>query len=417
LGPETLLQGTVRRYLKRFAPEEIFFVTSRDYEALLKAQVGVIDGCLKEQVVLEPAARNTGPAIVFALEEIEGDTFLISPSDHLLAPEELFLDSLSEAEKLAHLGHHVTFGVRPSRPETGYGYIEVAPHGEARFVEKPDRKVAEQFVKGGRHFWNSGMFLFHRETLWADLQRHAPELLLPFFKKPALSIDYALMEKSDKIRMMPLKGSWSDVGSWDSLYEVIDKDAAENGVRGDVTPIDTERCLILGDRRVVGTIGLQDLFIVDTEDALLVGKRGSSQEVKRLLTTLIAQGKSSVATTPATIYRPWGHYTVLEEGSGYKMKKIVIDPKGKLSLQRHEHRSEHWVVIRGVAHVTIGEREMSLVTNESVFVPQGEIHRLENRGEGAVEIIEVQVGAYVGEDDIVRYDDVYGRATCTDQLA
>jgi mannose-1-phosphate guanylyltransferase/mannose-6-phosphate isomerase len=287
-------------------------------------------------------------------------------------------------------------------------------------VEKPDAKTATSYLLSGHYLWNSGMFLFQIRTYLEELKLHCPafaekirqghvNVLKEFCELPATSIDYALMEKSKRALVMSLEVSWSDVGCWDSVYEILDKDEHCNATIGNVCALETKNCLIVGNKRLVSTLGLDDLFIIETDDALLIGKKGESQKVKQLYEEL---HKKQVKESQESLidYRPWGQFTVLEEGARYKIKRIVVEPMQKLSLQKHYHRSEHWIVVKGCAKTLIGDEENLIYENESVFVPKGCVHRLENPGKVRLEIIEVQVGEYVGEDDIVRLEDIYQRS-------
>ncbi|HLD29574.1 MAG TPA: mannose-1-phosphate guanylyltransferase/mannose-6-phosphate isomerase, partial [bacterium] len=335
-----------------------------------------------------------------------------------------------EAARIAGQGHIVTFGIRPDKPDTGYGYIEKGAKirdGKnsrdyfriSKFAEKPDLGTAKRYLASGRFFWNSGMFAFTVGTILEEMRKYAPrisgkldasyeEVLNNFRDMPDISIDYAVMEKSKRSVVLPLDVKWSDVGSWDILYEILPKDKNQNVKIGEIAELDTRNSLILGQNRLIATIGMEDMLIVDTPDALLVSKRGESQKVKNLVGHL-RETKKKIAEENITTYRPWGSYTILEEGDRYKIKRIVVAPGEKLSLQLHRKRSEHWVVVKGEAAVTLEKRSIILKENESIFVPLGKKHRLENRKKSSLEIIEVQAGKYLEEDDIVRFDDIYER--------
>jgi mannose-1-phosphate guanylyltransferase/mannose-6-phosphate isomerase len=288
-----------------------------------------------------------------------------------------------------------------------------------RFVEKPSVDLAKEYVLSGEYLWNSGIFMFELKSFFDQLSVHAPQLyslmsgtfeeaLSTFSACPDISIDYALMEKSSNVKVIPLHISWSDVGSWDSVYDTLDKDENSNVKIGNVVDVDTKNCLIFGGKRLISTLGLEDLIVVETDDALLISKKGHSQKVKMLVDRLVkTQRKES--SEHVTSHRPWGSYTILDEGHRYKIKKIAVAPGQRLSLQMHYHRSEHWVVVKGTAKVTVGEKELVIHENESVYIPKSETHRLENPGKVPLELIEVQVGEYVGEDDIVRFQDDYSR--------
>ncbi|HHI97173.1 MAG TPA: mannose-1-phosphate guanylyltransferase/mannose-6-phosphate isomerase [Thermodesulfatator atlanticus] len=428
-GEDSLLKQTVSRLLRFLAPEDLIIITRKDYKFHVKSHLTGLEGY---HLLCEPEGRNTAPAIAFSLayarEKLGAspeETFLVCPSDHVIRPEEEFVQAVQQAAPTARAGYLVTFGIEPKRPETGYGYIKRGESlGEnafkvACFTEKPDRQTAESYLKEGGYFWNAGIFLFSLKTFENELARYAPAIFslysegfpaieARFSEFPDISIDYALMEKSARVAVIPLKVYWNDIGSWDALFDILAKDEAGNAQTGKVIALDTRNCLIWGGERLIATIGLEDHLVVETPDALLIVKRGHTQQVSQLVKKLKASGYRE-ATEHVTTYRPWGRYTVLEEGPRYKIKRIVVNPGERLSLQMHYHRSEHWVVVRGTAKVQIGDEEMFLHENESVFVPKSTKHRLENPGKIPLEIIEVQNGEYLGEDDIVRFEDVYGR--------
>lgn len=428
----SLLQKTIQRFLPSVPPSDIVIVTNQDYYHLVKTQAGAIDPLLERQILVEPEKKNTAPAICLAVKYLQDflgckddECFLVSSSDHLITPQTVFLEGIKRAEQVAKQGWHVIFGIRPHKPETGYGYVKGKPTENStiwkveRFIEKPVYSVAQECVLSGEYLWNSGVFLFQIGSFLKEMERYCPdvtnlakgsfkELGTRFSEMPDISIDYALMEKSSNVMILPLDVSWSDVGSWDSVYDVLEKDINQNAKVGNVLDIDTKNCLIMGGKRLISTIGLEDILVIETDDALFIGKKGESQRVKQLVEEL----KKRNAKEPyehMTSHRPWGHFTVLEEGERYKIKRIVVEPKQKLSLQKHYHRSEHWVVVKGTANVTIGEQERLVHENESIYVPKGCVHRLENPGKVRLELIEVQVGEYVGEDDIVRLEDAYQR--------
>ncbi|MBI2743046.1 MAG: mannose-1-phosphate guanylyltransferase/mannose-6-phosphate isomerase [Chlamydiales bacterium] len=433
---ESLLQKSVRRFMPTFDIQDMVILTNQEYYHLVKSQVGAIDRRLEKQIIVEPERKNTAPAIALAvkyMQEFMGaqddDCFVVSSSDHILSPTETFLKGVEIAEEEAEHGRHVVFGIRPNKPETGYGYIKAKQIAHAKpsnvecFVEKPDLQTAQRYLLSGDYLWNSGIFVFRIGTFLRELQKHCPqigekcqlsfqEMVAQFSEMPDLSIDYALLEKKTPTSVIPLDISWSDVGSWDSVYEVMDKDEEQNVKIGNVKTIDTKNCLIIGGKRLISTIGLEELLIIETEDAIFIGKKGESQRVKALVDQL-KQTHSKETMQHVTSYRPWGSFTILEEGERYKIKRIMVAPQQRLSLQMHYHRSEHWVVVKGAAKVTIGEKEVLAHENESVYVPKSTLHRLENPGKVPLEIIEVQVGEYVGEDDIVRFDDIYGRVPAT----
>jgi mannose-1-phosphate guanylyltransferase / mannose-6-phosphate isomerase len=427
----SLLQKTILRFLETFSTEDLLIITNQDYYHLVKQQASELDPSLIPQILIEPEKRNTAPALCLAVKYLQehmgaqgNECFLVSSSDHIIFPEQRFLEKIQEAEKIASKGYHITFGVRPSKPETGYGYIRCRDTTKAacevlEFVEKPSLERAQQFLLSGEYLWNAGIFLFQISTFLKDLalyqkEMHShlsgttQELIQHFHLLPELSIDYALLEHSKKIQVVPLDLTWSDIGSWDGVYEALPKDDANNIKIGNILDIDTKNCLLMSQKQLIATIGVEDLLVVESDDALLIAQRGHSQKVKALVDQLKEKG-SKTTSEHRTMRRPWGSYTVLEEGERYKIKRISVDPAQKLSLQLHYHRSEHWVVVKGTAKVTLDDKVELLHENESVYVPKSTMHRLENPGKVPLEIIEVQVGEYVGEDDIVRFDDVYGR--------
>ncbi len=429
----SLLQKTVGRFLPEVPIHDLCIVANQEYAHVVQAQLSALHPDLPGQVILEPLSKNTGSAIAFSVRCLEqnfdipsDEALLFCPADHLIAPKERFLEIVRQAQSCAKKGQIITFGVRPTRPETGYGYIKAKTHGKApysieKFVEKPPLVQAVSFVESGEYYWNAGIFLFTPETYWqeskacaspySNLQTQSVSEIEQLFPElPSLSFDYAMMEKTEKAAVMPLDLTWSDVGSWDSVYDVLEKDEQQNVALGHVHSIDTKNSLVIAGERLVTTLGIEDMLVVDTQDALFIAKRGESQRVKQLVEALQAKGMKEVVEH-VKVHRPWGSYTILEEGLRYKIKRIEVHPGARLSLQLHYHRSEHWVVVQGTAKVTIGEREELLHENESVYVPKSAVHRLENPGKVPLEMIEVQVGEYVGEDDIVRLEDVYGRVS------
>jgi mannose-1-phosphate guanylyltransferase/mannose-6-phosphate isomerase len=392
-------------------------------------------------ILLEPAARNTAPAIALAARHLAARDpdalMLVLPADHLIEDETAFRDAVTRAVGLADAGGLVTFGIRPDYPETGYGYIlRGRPLGDAgfeveRFVEKPDRATAEGYLAHGGYSWNSGMFLFRASRYLEELARHAPAMAQAsreayarargdldfiridedaFARSPADSIDYAVMEKTDRAVVVPVSCGWSDIGSWSALWSVAERDGDDNRLDGDVISVDSHGCLVrAAERRMIATLGVEDLVIVDTPDATLVARKDRVQDVKLLVDRLRSNGRTE-HLVHRKVYRPWGSYDSLAVGPGFQVKRIVVRPGAALSLQKHSQRAEHWVVVSGVAEVTCDERVFDLHANESTFIPQGSVHRLRNRSDAPVELIEVQSGGYLGEDDIVRLEDVYGRS-------
>lgn len=428
---KSLLQETAERLLKVMTADDIVVVTNKKYKFYVKSDLPYL-----KHIIYEPAGRNTAPAAVlgikYCMENLgcsENEVIMMCPSDHVIRPDEKFAECMKLAEAAAREGHIVTFGIKPDRPETGYGYIKIRDgHGAAenrnyfeveKFVEKPDMETARSYVSDGSFYWNSGMFAFSVKTILDDVGRYAPKIkalnagnfddvLRVFDQMPDISIDFAVMEKSDRVVLIPLDLYWNDVGSWDAIYDLLDKDEERNVTHGDVLAIETKGTLVLGQKRQITTIGLEDCLIVETDDAILVAKKGEAQKVKQAVDVL-HKASRTVVEEHVTTYRPWGSYTILEDGPRYKIKRIVVNPDEKLSLQMHYHRSEHWVVIKGTAKVMVGDTEMHIHENESAYVPKSTLHRLENPGKVPLEIIEVQNGEYVGEDDIVRIEDKYER--------
>ena len=429
-GKQSLLVETVKRFLPVAKAADIVIVTNSNYLHHVKAELACC-GAAEAHVLLEPVARNTAPAIALAArycQEIlgahEDEVLFVSPADHIIHPITQFSQAVRQAVRMAQECRIVTFGIQPDKPETGYGYIQAgAPTGSgyhvAAFREKPDLVTAAEYVKAGNYYWNSGMFAFTLTCMIDELAVHEPtihelaslplaEAIARFDQMPNISIDYAVAERSQRVAMLPLTTYWNDIGSWDAIYEVLDKDENGNAVDGDCLLVDSKNSLVLGHSRLIAGIGLEDLLVVETDDVILVAKQGESQKVKDVVTELKKRNRPE-ADIHTTVYRPWGSYTVLGEGPGYKMKKIVVSPGQRLSLQLHYHRSEHWIVTGGTAKVTINDTEQMVHENESIFIPMTTKHRLENPGKLPLEIIEVQNGKYLEEDDIVRFDDVYGR--------
>jgi len=442
-GDDTLIQQTVDRVLPVVPGGHIFFVTNQGLADDIRAQlVSRFGGAWDRNFILEPQAKNTAPAIGLAalhVSRIDPDGILaVLSADHVIKDPSAFRRCLATAERAAQEGYLVTLGIRPNRPETGYGYIRaggpVAVNGISgvlqveRFVEKPDLPTAQEYLRSGHYYWNSGMFVARASVFLREIERHLPRLHAGlqeirksigtdrlsrtvadvFAGLEPVSIDYGVMERTTMAAVVPADIGWSDVGSWTALDDVSEKDAAGNIVAGNVIDIGCRDSVLYADQRLVATIGLRDLIVVDTPDATLVCSRERAQDVKKVVDEL-KRRKAEEHVTHRTVHRPWGSYTVLEEGEGYKIKRIVVSPGAKLSSQLHHHRSEHWVVVTGMARVTNGERVYDVQHNESTFIPVGTKHRLENPGAGPLQIIEVQNGPYVGEDDIVRFDDDYHR--------
>jgi mannose-1-phosphate guanylyltransferase/mannose-6-phosphate isomerase len=429
-GNKSLLAQTIERFLTLAKPSDMVIVTNQDYAHLVKT-VLIASNAQEAHILLEPAARNTAPAIAFAVRYCmdrlgceEDEVMFVTPSDHLISPLEKFTANVRQAAGMTESNKIVTLGIQPDSPETGYGYIKAGqPFGSGfsvdSFREKPDRATAEAYLAAGGYYWNSGMFAFtiacfleelraNRGDLYALADTGLEEMRANYMQMPNISFDYAVAEKSGQVVMLPLMAEWSDIGSWDAVYDVLKKDTDGNAVQGDCLQIDCSNTLMLGQSRLIAGIGLEDILVVETGDVIVVAKKGESQKVKDLVSELKANSRLE-ADEHMTVYRPWGLYTVLGSGPGFKIKKIVVNPGQILSLQMHYHRSEHWIVISGTAEVTIGASQHSVYENESVFVPQTARHRLENAGIVPLVIIEVQNGSYLGEDDIVRFEDIYGR--------
>jgi len=427
---KSLLGQTIDRFLTLVKPYDMVIVTNQDYVNLVKEEL-IASNAEAAHILLEPLARNTAPAIAFAVRycidrlgcESE-EVMIVTPADHLISPLAKFTENIRQAVGMAQSNKLVTLGIEPDSPETGYGYIKAGqPFGNGfsvdSFREKPDRATAESYLAAGGYYWNSGMFAFtiacfleelraNREDLYALADQGLEEMRVNFDQLPNISFDYAVAEKSEQVVMLPLMAKWSDIGSWDAVYEVMEKDTDGNALQGDCLQIACSNTLMLGQSRLIAGIGLEDILVVETSDVIVVAKKGESQKVKDLVSALKENSRLE-ADDHMTVYRPWGFFTVLSSGQGFKIKKIVVNPGQILSLQMHYHRSEHWIVISGTAKVTIGASKHNVYENESVFVPQTARHRLENAGIVPLVIIEVQNGSYLEEDDIVRFADVYGR--------
>lgn len=433
---ESLIQKTYRR--AQAIGSEILTITNRDYYFMSKDVLESLE--LKGRFLLEPFGKNTAPAIALAALDVvqragSNALLLVLPADHLIQDQTAFEAAVQRAASLAKVDRLVTFGIVPGAPETGYGYIE---RGEAlgdgyhvkRFVEKPELATAEEFLASGRYFWNSGMFCFKAQVFLDELAAYAPDVFkavtdcwramqsqddkialeIPadlFGEVPDISVDYAVMEKSDRVTVVPGDFGWSDIGSWDALKALITPDADNNRTDDDAVLIDSRNVFIQSER-LVAAVGVSDLMIVDTPDALLVAHPDSAQRVKDVVGILKARDHDAYKLH-RTVARPWGTYTVLEEGFRFKIKRIEVKPGASLSLQKHHHRSEHWVVVNGTARIINGSSETLVQANESTYIPAGQRHRLENPGVIPCVMIEVQCGDYLGEDDIVRFEDHYGR--------
>jgi mannose-1-phosphate guanylyltransferase / mannose-6-phosphate isomerase len=439
-GQGTLFQQTVARtrLLPEVAPPVV--VASEDHRFLAADQL-LEAGVEGATIVLEPVARNTAPAIALgALKALELDAealLLVLPADHLIGDTESFTTAVQQALPAARDGWLVTFGIRPDRAETGFGYIRRAESiggnafRVAQFVEKPNQVTAQGYLDNGGYDWNSGMFLFKAARYLEELSQHAPEMLAAvraasatghgdldfvrvdaaaFAKVPDNSIDYAVMEKTSRAAVIPVSCAWSDIGSWSALWLSGKHDEHGNQREGDTLTVNTRNSLLRShDRHMIATVGVDDLIVVSTPDATLVAHRDAAQDVKKVVDQLKASGRTE-HSVHRVVHRPWGSYDSLEEGGRFQVKRIVVKPGASLSLQKHHHRAEHWIVVSGTAEVTCDDKVFLLTENQSTYIPLGSVHRLRNPGKVPLELIEVQSGSYLGEDDIVRFDDVYGRA-------
>ncbi|WP_186549867.1 mannose-1-phosphate guanylyltransferase/mannose-6-phosphate isomerase [Synechococcus sp. Minos11] len=438
---DTLLQLTQRRLEGLPGLGSPILICNEDHRFIVAEQMRQL-GVEPESILLEPMGRNTAPAVcVAALRATargEDPLLLVLAADHVIREPEKFRATVEAGIPAAEAGRLVTFGIVPTAPETGYGYIESAealnaasPVPIARFVEKPDRATAEQFLASGRFTWNSGMFLFRASAMLAELERLAPELVSccrsalehdtpdlqflrldreAFAQCPSVALDVAVMERTPLGSVLPLDAGWSDVGSWSALWETADQDENGNVLRGRVISEGSRNCYLRSEHRLVVGLGVENLVVVETDDAVLIAERSQAQNVKAIVQQLEADG-SSEGKAHRRIYRPWGHYTSIVEGSRWQVKRISVKPGASLSLQMHHHRAEHWVVVRGTALVEKNGVEELIGENQSTYIPLGAQHRLSNPGKIPVEMIEIQSGAYLGEDDIVRLEDVYGRST------
>jgi mannose-1-phosphate guanylyltransferase/mannose-6-phosphate isomerase len=445
VSERTMLQETVARLdgLDSLA-DECIVVCSEAHRFLVAEQLAGLSPAAR--MLLEPSGRNTAPAIALAAlysmsRSGTGESapvLLVLSADHVIEDSRAFHAAAEKAMTAATEGALVTFGVVPTSPHTGYGYIEADADGAAAvdirsFVEKPDIVTAQAYVDGGRHFWNSGMFMFRADRYLEELEAHAPDILAacraamnaasvdPDFVRPgkdeflacrADSIDYAVMEKTQRAKMVPLDAGWNDVGSWEALYALAERDGEGNVTAGDTLLYDARNSLVSSESRLVAAVGIDGLVIVETKDAVLVADKKHTQDVKQLVDALNSAARPETAFH-REVFRPWGSFDSLENQDGFQVKRLVVNPGAVLSLQLHHHRAEHWVVVRGTARITLDDDEFDLNVNESVYVPVGAKHRIANQGTEPVHIIEVQCGDYLGEDDIVRFEDNYGREGTT----
>ncbi|MCI1137554.1 mannose-1-phosphate guanylyltransferase/mannose-6-phosphate isomerase [Stenotrophomonas maltophilia] len=433
-GELTMLQATWQR-VAPLAARGPLVIANEEHRFVAAEQLQQV-GAEPAAIILEPVGRNTAPAIAVAALEATRDgadaLLLVLPSDHVITDEAAFRNAVQAAASAAEAGKLVTFGIVPTGPETGYGYIKAADgqgvRAVERFVEKPDLETATGYVSSGQYYWNSGMFLFKASRYLQELERFQPEMLArsrqawqqarrdadftrldkdAFTAVPSDSIDYAVMERTADAVVIPLNAGWNDVGSWTALRDVSQQDGDGNAHQGDVIAIDCRNTYAYA-QRLVALVGLDDVIVVETDDAVLVGKADRMQEVKTVVAKLKAEGRSE-ATWHRKVYRPWGAYDSIDNGERFQVKRITVKPGGTLSLQMHHHRAEHWIVVSGTAEVTRGNEVILLSENQSTYIPLGVTHRLRNPGKLPLELIEVQSGSYLGEDDIVRFEDTYGR--------
>ena len=441
-----MLQETCKRLDGHDCAEDPIVVCNTDHRFFVAHQLEEL-GLVDASIILEPMGRNTAPATAIAAlhalasrkgTESSDPILLILPADHVIGDIPTFHQVLEQGEQLAEQGHLVTFGIVPTGPETGYGYIQggvgldsntSALHID-RFVEKPDIATAEDYISSGDYFWNSGMFMFRASRFLTELEKFAPDILKAasmayaasvrdmdfirldaeqFSQSPSDSIDYAVMEHTNAGVVIPLDAGWNDVGSWSALWDIGEKDGAGNVTTGDVLALESSNCYLRSDDRLLATIGIDNLVVVDTHDVVMVAPRDQVQKVKDLVGQLSSSQRHEI-DVHSRVHRPWGCFQGIDTDERYKVKRISVRPGASLSLQMHHHRAEHWIVVKGTAKVTCGEKTFLLSENESTYIPVGTKHRLENPGQIPLDIIEVQSGSYLGEDDIVRFDDVYGRS-------
>ena len=439
VSEQTLLQETATRLDGLAGLGDAVYVCNEEHRFLVAEQIAEL-GKTPSTIILEPEGRNTAPALTLAalyLVKRDADAMMVvMPADHVMTAPQQFVEAVEQGSHNAEQGALVTFGIVPASPETGYGYIkrdqqvdDSAAYRVARFVEKPDRETAEQYVSEGDYFWNSGIFLMRADRWLDEISQHRPDILKAcrqamnkgtqdsdFFRVnkqnfhdcPGDSIDYAVMEKTERAVVMPISAGWSDIGAWSALWDVCDRDADGNVMQGDVIAEDTRNAFLVAQHRCLATVGLDDVVVIETADAVLVASKDKAQDVKAIVTRLKESGREE-HKVHRQVYRPWGSYEGIDEGPRFQVKRLTVKPGAQLSLQMHHHRAEHWVVVKGTARVTSGEQTFDLHENESTYIPIGQTHRLENPGNIPLEVIEIQSGSYLGEDDIVRFEDVYDR--------
>ena len=422
---QSLFQKTVLR--NNEVCDSFRIVAGEDQYFLAMDQIAELKTNIKADYILEPMGRNTAPAIALALKDLDpSEIVLVTPTDHLINNLENYKQVVNRASELANEGYLVTFGIKPTHAETGYGYIHFSGEDVKEFVEKPNEALAKKYLESGEYLWNSGMFCFKAGAFLDELKSYREDIYnacqLSFKTSdkinridhekmaaiPAESIDYAVMEKSQKVKVIASDIDWSDVGSFDSLYENLETDSQGNTIAENHINLDSKNNFVRTNDKLIATVDVEDLVIVDTDDALLISKRGSTQKIKDVVEK-VKEINSELTQIHTKGFRPWGSYKVLHEDEGYKVKRIIVKPNSRLSLQKHKHRNEHWVVVKGTATVTNGDKTFDLLENQSTYIPAGELHRLENKTDQEVIIIEAQVGSYVGEDDIERIQDDYQR--------
>jgi mannose-1-phosphate guanylyltransferase len=435
VGEETMLQQTCKR-AAAVSTEAPIIICNEEHRFIASEQIR-LSGIKDAKLILEPEGKNTAPAVAIAALQVlldEDSVLLVLSADHYIEDTTEFVNTVLKAADSAAQGAMVTFGIKPTAPETGYGYIlKGQTEGQLNkvdsFVEKPDAITAQKYLESGDYLWNSGMFVFTAKAYLTELKQFEPKILnaceaamelaisdMDFIRPnkeafalcPDDSIDYAVMEKTSNAKVISFSADWSDVGSWSSLWEVTDKDSSNNSIIGDVILADTKSSYIHSNEKLTAVLGLEDVVVVDTKDALLVANKNRVQDIKKIVNQLKAEGRSQTSHH-REVYRPWGVYDSIDNGERYQVKRITVKPGAKLSVQMHHHRAEHWIVVSGTAKVRIGSGEKLVSENESVYIPIGETHSLENPGRIPLELIEVQSGSYLGEDDIVRFEDKYGR--------
>jgi mannose-1-phosphate guanylyltransferase len=436
VGETTMLQQTCER-AQKFTTEAPIIICNEEHRFIASEQLRII-GIDNAKLILEPVGRNTAPAIALAAQSIsaeENAIMVVLSADHYIENPSALSDAVLKAADTAAKGGMITFGITPTQPEIGYGYIKMSVNESsgiydvAKFVEKPNLETATTYFESGQYLWNSGMFVFSSQAYLQELSIQRPDIhsactlamneasfdmsfIRPnkqhFESCPDESIDYAVMEKTTEAKVIPLTAGWSDIGAWSSLWDVSKKQAGNNAIEGDVIAIDSENCYIHSKEKLTAILGLDSIVVVDTKDALLVASKDRVQDIKKIVNQL-KENHAPLTSTHREVYRPWGVYDSIDNGSRYQVKRITVKPGAKLSVQMHHHRAEHWIVVSGTAKVTINDNTKLVAENESVYIPIGAVHALENPGRIPLELIEVQSGGYLGEDDIVRFEDKYGR--------